>query len=331
MLLTRKQMAGISWQLYEHNPVIAPPWLSPVIADPSVLAPEESPDGIWHLFAHALPGVFHFRSDDGLSWEKPRLLFRNAMRPFIFRDNGTYVLLYERYRMFHIYLSMLPMRWRSRIEARTSRDLVSWSRPVTLLSPSLPWHSDPRHGDSVSNPCLVRAGSGAGSEQADSGAGSEHHLYYSASLVRVEDCGFNEPLYIGRARSASLMGPYVPDPEPLMSPDSRDPWCNLGCGSVKVVPCSDGLAAFLNGIYVSPEGVSGSAISLLESVDGVSWKYALPKPVLAPSEGWMRSHVYACDFVISGNEARLYFNARNDWHWSKGKEKIGVLIGRAGN
>jgi len=45
----------------------------------------------------------------------------------------------------------------------------------------------------------------------------------------------------------------------------------------------------------------------------------------------MRSHVYACDFVISGNEARLYFNARNDWHWSKGKEKIGVLIGRAGN
>ncbi|EMN49563.1 hypothetical protein LEP1GSC088_2033 [Leptospira interrogans str. L1207] len=23
----------------------------------------------------------------------------------------------------------------------------------------------------------------------------------------------------------------------------------------------------------------------------------------------------------------LYFNARNDWHWTKGKEKIGLLIG----
>ena len=46
---------------------------------------------------------------------------------------------------------------------------------------------------------------------------------------------------------------------------------------------------------------------MLESKDGSSWKYALPAPVLAPSGGWMRSHVYACDFALSGNEARLYF------------------------
>ena len=317
MLLTRKQTAAISWHLYEHNPVIAPPGLSPVIADPTVLAPERSPDGKWHLFAHALPGVFHYVSGDGLAWGKPRLLFRNAMRPFIVRDGDTYVILYERYRPFHIYLSMLPMRWRSRIEARTSRDLAAWSKPVTILAPSLPWHSDPRHGDSVSNPCLVK------SEK-------EYHLYYSASLVRVEDCGFNEPLHIGRARAASIMGPYAPDPEPLMSPDPADSWCNLGCGSVKVIPCSDGLVAFRNGIYVSREGVSGSAIHMLESKDGSSWKYALPAPVLAPSGGWMRSHVYACDFALSGNEARLYFNARNDWHWTKGKEHIGVMMGRVG-
>jgi hypothetical protein len=315
MLLTRKQMAGTTWQLYEHNPLIAPPFLSPVIADPSVLTPAESPDRNWHLFAHAVQGICHYRSEDGLRWGKPRLLFRNAMRPFIYREEGTYVLLYERYRSFHIYLSMLPMRWRSRIEARTSSDLVTWSRPVTLLAPSLPWHSDPRHGDSVSNPCLVKTG-------------SEYHLYYSASLVRVEDCGFNEPLHIGRARAESLLGPYRPDPSPLMSPDPRDPWCNLGCGSVKVVPCSDGLVAFRNGIYVDgASGRSGSAICMLESDGGTSWRYALTTPVLAPSEGWMRSHIYACDLALSGKEVRLYFNARNDWHWTKGKEHIGVLTG----
>ena len=181
--------------------MIDPPGLSPVIADPTVLAPEEAPDGKWHLFAHALPGVFHFRSGDGLAWDRPRLLFRNAMRPFIFRDGDTYVLLQERYRPFHIYLSMLPMRWRSRIEARVSRDLESWSDPVTLLAPSLPWHSDPRHGDSVSNPCLVKSG-------------KQYHLYYSASLVRVEDCGFNEPLHIGRARAAGHHGSVRPGPRP---------------------------------------------------------------------------------------------------------------------
>lgn len=315
MHFTRKQMAGISWQLHERNPLIAPPGFSPVIADPTVLAPDDAPDGKWHLFAHALPGVFHYRSDDGLKWGMPRLLFRNAMRPFIFRENGTYVLLYERYRLFHIYLSMLPMRWRSRIEARTSTDLVTWSKPVTLLSPSLAWHSDRRYGDSVSNPCLVRSG-------------SEYLLYYSASLVWVEDCGFNEPLHIGMARAETLMGPYRPDPSPMMSPDPADPWCNLGCGSIKVIPCSDGLVAFRNGIYIGPDGRSGSAIALLESGDGLAWKYALSAPVLAPSEGWMRSHIYACDLAISGKEARLYFNARNDWHWTKGKEHIGVLVGR---
>lgn len=317
MLPTRKQLASISWRLHENNPLIAPPGLSTVIADPTVLSPEEAADGRWHLFAHSLAGLFQYRSADGLAWEKPRHLFRNAMRPFIFRDNDTFVLLYERYRPFHIYLSMLSLRWRSRIEARTSPDLTTWSKPVTLLAPSLPWHSDPRRGDSVSNPCLVKSG-------------SEYHLYYSASLVRVEDCGFNEPLHIGRARASSLMGPYVPEPSPLMSPDAGDPWCNLGCGSVKVVPCSDGLVAFRNGIYVMQDGRSGSAISLLESGDGTSWEYALPKPVLAPSDGWMRSHVYACDLAFSGDEARLYFNARDDWHWSKGKEHIGMLAGKTG-
>ena len=320
MLPTRNDMAGISWRLYEGNPVIHPPALSPIVADPTVLVPEASPDGRWHLFAHAVHGMYHFRSGDGILWEKPRRVFRHAMRPFIFHEAGTYYLFYERYRKFHIYLSMLPMKWSSRIEVRTSRDLRDWSEPVMALAPSLPWHRDARYGESVSNPCLVRRG-------------DEYILYYSASLVRVEDCGFNEPLYIGRARAKCAAGPYEPDPEPMLAPDPADPWRNLGCGSIKVYPCSDGFVAYQNGIYLDEKrSRSGSAISLLSSDDGVRWRGALSGPVLRPGEGWMRSHIYACDLARreKSRELYLYFNARDDWHWSRGREHIGLLIGRFG-
>jgi hypothetical protein len=318
MLPSRQDMAGISWSLRGGGPIIHPPFLSPVIADPSVLLPEEAPDGRWHLFAHAVHGMYHYAGDDGVSWGKPRLLFRHAMRPFIFHERGTYYLFCERYRKFHIYLSMLPLRWLSRIEARTSTDLVTWSGPVTVLEPSLDWHRDGRLGDSVSNPCLVKTG-------------DDYVLYFSSSLVRVEDCGFNEPKYIGRARSRSVTGPYVSSPAPMLSPSPAVSWCNLGCGSVKVMPLADGYAAFQNGIYVDGvTGRSGSAIYLLLSPDGNTWDRAGARPVLTPSEGWMRSHIYACAPALlpGGKEIYLYFNARDDWHWTKGKERIGLLVGR---
>jgi hypothetical protein len=318
MLPSMSEMAAISWSLYEGGPLIYPPFLSPIIADPSVLQPEESPDGRWHLFAHAVHGIYHYASDDGMAWDAPRFLFRHAMRPFIYHENGAYYLFYERFRKFHIYLSMLPLRWRSRIEARTSSDLETWSEPVTVLGPTLEWHGDRRLGDSVSNPCLVKSG-------------GKYLLYYSSSLIRVEDCGFNEPKHIGRAAAGAILGPYVSSPAPMLSPSPEFPWCNLGCGSIKVMPCADGFAAFQNGIYVDgAAGRSGSAIYLLLSRDGITWVRAGARPVLAPSEGWMRSHIYACAPVLrpGGKEIYLYFNARDDWHWTKGKERIGLVVGR---
>ncbi len=50
-----------------------------------------------------------------------------------------------------------------------------------------------------------------------------------------------------------------------------------------------------------------------------------------PTEGGgMRTHIYASDtaFRPEHNDIYFYFNARDDWHWSKGKEHIGLMIGR---
>ncbi len=307
----------LTWRLHEGNPLIKPLFPSPVIADPAVLAPDESPDRKWHLFAHSIRGIYHYRSEDGLAWGVPCRLFHSAMRPFILRDGNSYHLFYERTRPHALWLGWVPMKWRSHIECVSSHDCVSWSAPRTVLLPLRTWHTHMIYGSSVSNPCLVKHG-------------GSWRLYYSASLVRLEDCGFNEPRYIGYAESSSPTGPFVSGPEPILSPDPSDPWCNLGAGAIKVYRADDGLVGFQNSIYIDRvTGHTGSAIRLMVSKNGIDWNASGSGPIIRPGNGWMRSHVYALDVKrdpVTG-VLRLYFNARNDWHWTRGREAIGLCTG----
>jgi hypothetical protein len=132
------------------------------------------------------------------------------------------------------------------------------------------------------------------------------------------------------AEGESPAGPFVPLPGPLISPSPRNPWCNLGAGAFKVVRLDDGFVGFENGIYWNDATAhSGSAILVLTSKDGFKWKEAAAEPLVRPEGGgWKKSHVYALDArAIDERTWHLYYNARNDWHWSRGRERIGLLIG----
>ncbi|MEQ8351041.1 MAG: glycosyl hydrolase family 43 [Leptospiraceae bacterium] len=305
----------LDWQLYAENPVLGPPPRSPIMADPSFLPAQDCPDGQMHLFAHALQGIFHYTSGDGVHFKRQGRVVPHAMRPYLFRHGGQYHLVYEKIRRFHLYLGWLPIRWRSQIELRSSDDLFSWSKPTVLLKPTLDWHRDSRYGESVSNPCLLPTNDG-------------FLLFYSANLVHLDDCGFNEPKYFGLARARELHGPYETLSEPIMAPDQSDPLLNMGCGSLKAMPSDNGFVGMMNSIYRDGEGRSRSAILGVASADGVHWERTAREPLIAPSEEypWMRSHVYAFDFRRDDQAGkwRMYFNARNDWHWSKGSEYIGL-------
>jgi hypothetical protein len=161
--------------------------------------------------------------------------------------------------------------------------------------------------------------------------GSRWLLYYSASLIRIPDCGFNEPESIGIAEAARIEGPYEPRPDPILIPDAADPWANLSRGALRLMRLEDGWAGFENGIYIDGRsGVSGSAILLLASRDGTSWERLRAAPLVAPGAAWMRSHVYASCPVERRVEIWLYFNARDDWLLSRGRECIGRVIGSPG-
>ncbi|MCX7023206.1 MAG: glycosyl hydrolase family 43 [Spirochaetes bacterium] len=332
---TIRSFLELTWK-DDGIPLIQPPAFSPLIADPSFLFPEETPDGCWALFAHSAWGIHRYRSADGSSWEDLGIVVRNAMRAFVRRIGERFVLFYERYPPLALPMQILPCRpsWSSRIECRTSSELSSWGTPRTVLAPSLPWHEDSRLGRSLSNPCLVRDG-------------VTWRLYYSASLVYVPDCGFDEPKYIGFASGTSHEGPFTPglrpviDPaEPLTAgsaagiPDAADTIGiagALGAGSMKVLRLSDGWIGLQNVIAADGAGTSRSTLRVLVSNDGASWRLADRPPLLEPSPGWRSSHVYACDCRFRPSEDRwhLYYNARDGAAKAAGRERIGRITARA--
>lgn len=308
----------IHWSLFSELPLIGPPFPSPLIADPTFAFPSESPDGRWHLFAHSLMGIHHFTSENGADWSRQEVAVRNAMRPFLFQDGSRYYLLYESIRHSSFPWQWLPgKRWNSAIEIRQSSDLRIWSEPTTLLEPQLSWHEDAVYGASLSNPCLVRHD-------------GSYRLYFSAGLTFIPDCGFCEPKYIGMAEANHILGPYAERRDPIVEPDGSRRYVNLAAGAMKVLPASDGWVSFQNGIYWDDSrGQSGSAILMLSSNDGVSWKQQIEAPILGPTYGWRRSHIYALDVRHRAADGLfyLYFNARSNWHWTRGIERIGLLVG----
>jgi len=311
---------AVKWSDYSENYLIDHPALSPVLADPTFTLPENSPDGRWHLFAHSVWGIQHFVSADGIKWKGLGVAIANAMRPYLYYEAGVYYLFYEKYPPLSLVLSAIKGRkWYSEIAVSRSADLRKWSAPKVLIRPELPWHTADGNR-SVSNPCLVKQD-------------GTYLLYYSASLVYIPDCGFNEPDSIALARSANITGPYELQDKPVIEVNKNDPWCNLSCGSIKVLKCDDGFAGFENGIYWNEEKKqSGSAIITLKSTDGMKWERMLQEPVLRPTSGWRKSHIYACDVRYRDAEKTwyMYYNARNGWPVSEGQERIGLLVGKEG-
>lgn len=215
-----KDFLSLGWGTIE-GPLIEPPLFSPVIADPSFLFPEETPDGDWQLFAHSAWGIHRYSSPDGLAWRDQGIVARNAMRPFARRidgmagkmatgaspsEPGPYCLYFEAYKPFALPMTALPGRrkWHSTIRCSRSADLAHWSQTAPLLRPELPWMCDPTLGESVSNPCLV----------------SEPREPPGACTFRLRWPGFPTAASANRATSGSRKAPRLSGP----SWQSRRPW-----------------------------------------------------------------------------------------------------------
>jgi len=291
------------WKDHPQNPLVNPP-TGNVIADPTVLIPEEAKDKMWHMFTCGSPYQYitHWIAEDGIHWEiKENYDWGGPFSPFLFKENGIYYLFYHQGKS----------REEIYIVSRNSKDLVHWSEEEVILRPDLSWEMvDLR--PTVRNPCLVKTLSG------------EFRLYYSGGVKIIEDLGFDEPAYIGVAISDNILGPYKKRKDPLIKPDKNDPWRNIGAGAMKVYYLKEEsiFVGFNNGIYRGRDNRSHSAIHLILSEDGYEWFDSPFNPILKPEKGWKKALVYQLDVKKVGDELLLYYNARDGW--KEGIERIGL-------
>lgn len=312
---------NLRWRDYSSGPLIEPPFPDWILADPSILTSEESPDGLWHLFAHGIFGLYHYTSVNGISWKKlPKPIVLMGFRPWIFKENGTYYLFYEKIiisRKFPLAFNF-PF-YNSHIEIKESKDLVHWGRTRKLVVPTLPWHKTPPSKGNIGNPCLLKVG-------------QKYRLYYSAGLIYLPDCKFCEPRYVGIAEAENIYGPYNFHPEPMYK-GLEDVYTNISASAsrvypaeraMKVYPHKNGFLGLQTCIFRDEKTMKSTGVlRLTKSSDGINWE-TIGEPIIKPNKPWKKSHVYVGDLKKFGNELRIYYNARNGWLF--GKERIGMAV-----
>lgn len=308
-----KEFNEIEFSLYEKNPIIKKFGFGSIVADPSVLTPENSHDSKWHLFCHTFTGVFHFSSDDGINFIKEGKVISRAMRPDINYIDGVYYLYYERVQPMIVRgpAAIRLCKWFSEIYLIKSMDLKNWSKPKIVIKYDKGYHKCDE-GVSISNPFLIKVD-------------DKYRLYYSCGLSYLDDCKFCEPTYISYAESDTPDGKFVSIDVPVMSPNADDALNNKGCGCIKVYKVKDGYIALQNGISMTQDSISKSEIRLLNSVDGKNFTFV--KTVVSPTGyGWMAQFVYACALSLYKGKFYIHFNGRDTAHPLKGREHIGLSI-----
>lgn len=291
------------------------------IGDPQILLPGAF-DHQWHMFYHGffddyIPYLYHLTSEDGLSWSFYKRWQFNVGPVCLFKDDGRWILYSSEVIWRDLKAQGRPGDTYGKnvayiIRARTSTDLEEWSEPMDILEVDRPWE-EVGPEKCVRNPCMVRLPNG------------KYRLYYSGGSVLLPLCNYPEPLHIGVAESDSPLSGFVKRDEPILSPDTDNPYRNLGCGGFKVYGWEDQYIAFYNPIYLDAEGYPRSAIAVMVSKDGLAWEEAPFGPILLPGTAdWKKALVYQLDCVSVGDELRIYYNARDEW--LDGIERIGLSV-----
>lgn len=321
------QLSRCSWFPFSDEPVLQGMWYAPRLSEPSFLFPEDGPDGKWHMFVHSWMGIHHFMSTSGIVWEPFKLVQLRGRSPCIIKDKGTYYVLYERYG------GRVPFIERtkagrdkigsrdSRIEMRSSNDLLVWSEPRLLLDGrTVAQASDGLPKPRLSYPRLVSAEGG-------------YRLYFGASKVMLEDSGESTTRYVCSAFAHEIGGPYVMESVgSMLESIPNDAWRNLGCGNLTVLPGLGGYAAVQSGAYWDEKRrSSASALVHLASEDGKSWRLGENCRMLVPAEkGWASRYITSCDIRYKAEEEcwYCYFSATGDTASPVRHESIGLLIGK---
>ena len=197
------------WYSFNDEPIATRGALK--LCDPAYLLPEESPDGLWHMFAHTWIGLEHFTSTSGLEWRREHLVTWRAHSPFIFREGGTYWLFYEIHDRTTFSSKSEDSISASRIMVISSNDLMLWSKPKLVLDSTKIKRAQYKDGPvRVSRPQLIEWE-------------GRYRLYFGAGETRMYDTRQKTTARLMYAESDYLDKEWRVNPEPLLEiePDSE--------------------------------------------------------------------------------------------------------------
>ncbi|NLV83130.1 MAG: hypothetical protein GXY60_00990 [Spirochaetales bacterium] len=322
-----EQLSRCSWFPFSDEPVLQGSWYLPKISGPTFLFPEDAPDGKWHIFVHSWLGIHHYISNSGIVWEPSRLMQIRGTSPYIFKDKGTYYLVYERHGGRIPFVERRGGRHRSafvtasHVEITSSNDLVVWSDPRTILdSHAIVQSLDLPEDIVLSSPRIVPID-------------GNYRLYFGAMFVRMQDSKERSTRFMYSARASDLDGPFVIEShDALVEGLPNDPWRSLASGNFSVVKGESSYVAIQNGYYWDRvRRHTASALVLVASNDGKTWKMVNNNPILVPAEtGWASKYLRSCDIRYKSDEAcwYCYFSATGITKYGFERESIGLLIGK---
>lgn len=314
-----RSLDDIYWYSFNDEPIATGnPYIAPRLSDPAFLLPDESPDALWHLFAHTWKGVEHYTSTSGLEWKREHTVFFRAHSPFIYKEGNIYYMLFE--------LHSRSFRRRgentvsSRIMLSSSSDLALWSEPRKIIDSSSIAASSWRGGiRRISRPQLIQWE-------------GRYRLYFGAGEARMYDTGEKTAARLMYAESYYLEGPYEIMPEPVIVTDPESRYRNLASGSVKIIPCSDAVAAVSCTRYYDRENRKSRSVMLLsQSEDGLSFRDECVMQ-MTPEQGWASGYITSCDLRYKENEETWYcYYSADGYPDSKfpiRRESLGLLLGK---
>lgn len=322
--MTTGEIRGSVWFPFSDEPLLEGTVYTPRFSNPYVILPSGACDGKWHLFVHSWIGIHHFVSDSGIAWKHDKILEYGGRFPSVYYEDELYYLVYEK-NNYRNPVSSVSKEHRaevlSRIEIRTSEDLITWSRPKTVLeSKDVPFASDYVKNPMLSIPQIVKKD-------------ETYMLYFGASETLLDDVNQKVVRYLGCAFGRKADGPFsLGKPEkPVLEADPNDPDSNLACGSVRIVQASDKIYAFQCSSYWDEnKRKSSSVLRILESEDGIEFVKCGKKPVLVPADtGWTSGSITGCDVHYKADEQCWYcfYSAKEKKNSAFQKESIGLMIG----
>ena len=314
-----KAFDDLYWYSFNDEPIATGnPYITPRLSDPSFLLPDESPDALWHLFAHTWKGVEHYTSTSGLEWKREHLIFTGGRSPSVYKAGGVYYMLFETHS--RLFRGKGEKSDSSRIMLSTSSDLALWSEPRRILDsadvPSSSWRGGPRR---LFMPQLVQWE-------------GRYRLYFGAGEASMHDTGEKCPALLMCAESYYPEGPYELRQEPLMVPDPESTYHNLAVGTVRLIPCSDAVVAVCCPRYYDrAAGRSCSVMLLARSSDGLEFTMG-ERMHSSPPSGWASGYITSCDVKYKENEDTWYCYYAADGYPDEKlpfrREALGLLLGK---